>query len=129
MATTKIEVQGMDRVLRLLVQGGAAAVREVGMALYWEANTAFNKSQELVPVATGNLKSSGRVEMPQSTPSGVEVEIAYGTPYGLYVHENLEANHAAPTQAKFLETPVVQQVEGMGGRIADRVEAALRSYS
>lgn len=129
MTTQHIELDGMDRVLRLLVLGGAAAVREVGKALYWEANEAFNKSQGLVPVATGRLKSSGRVEMPKQEAGGVSVEIAYGTPYALAVHERLDTHHASPTQAKFLEQPVVQQTSGMGGRIADRVEATFRSYS
>lgn len=129
MATKSIELDGMDKLLRLLVIGGAQAVHATGQALYWEANTAFNVSQGLVPVRTGTLKSSGRVEMPKMEGSTVTVDIAYGTPYGIYVHENLQANHAAPTQAKFLETPVVQQTAGMGSRIADRVEATLRSYS
>ena len=129
MARQTIELDGMDKLLRLLVIGGAQAVKATGQALYWEANTAFNKSQGLVPVATGRLKSSGRVQVPRMEGSQVTVDIAYGTPYGLYVHENLQANHASPTQAKFLETPVVQQVDGMGSRIADRVEATLRSYS
>lgn len=130
MATThKIELTGMDKLQRLLVLGGAAAVRATGKALYWEANEAFNASQELVPVATGDLKSSGRVDTPQTDGASVYVDIIYGTPYALAVHENLESNHAAPTQAKYLEIPVVQQATGMGRRIADQVEMTLRSYS
>jgi hypothetical protein len=31
--------------------------------------------------------------------------VTYTAPYAIYVHENLEAHHAAGTQAKFLEQP------------------------
>lgn len=33
------------------------------------------------------------------------VEVVYEAPYAVYVHENLQAAHAAPTQAKYLEAP------------------------
>lgn len=33
------------------------------------------------------------------------VIVGYAAPYGLYVHENLEARHAEGKQAKFLEQP------------------------
>lgn len=128
-ATRSFTLDGMDKLNRLLVLGGAAAVKATGRALYWEANTAFNMSQGLVPVATGALKSSGRVDQPKYEGRQIVVDIAYGTPYALAVHENLESAHAAPTSAKYLEIPVVQQTDGMGSRIADRVEATLRSYS
>jgi hypothetical protein len=67
---------------------------------------AFDLSQTYVPVDTGELKDSGYLEV--ITWRGIPVvEIGYGLrgepPYAAMVHENLEAQHEAPTQAKYLE--------------------------
>lgn len=71
----------------------------------------FEKSQELVPVDTGDLKNSGYLEV-RRTARGVAAEIGYskgGNPhYGPFVHETLEFYHEPPTQAKFLEQPLIE---------------------
>ena len=56
------------------------------------------------------------------------VELTYGSTavdYGIFVHENLEAHHPHG-KAKYLEDPMVRQVNGISGRIADKVEAIMR---
>ena len=69
----------------------------------------YQQSQQLVPVDTGALRASaqfthsvlGSMEKPQAA-------IEYGggaVYYAVYVHEDLQARHKAPTQAKFLEAP------------------------
>ena len=67
----------------------------------------FDESQEIVPVKTGALKESGYLES-----VGSQVEIGYGRggdpEYAPIVHEDLEAHHAPPTQAKFLQQPLEQ---------------------
>ena len=35
----------------------------------------------------------------------IKVVVGYEAPYAIYVHENLEAYHKPPTQAKYLEQP------------------------
>lgn len=76
----------------------------------------FNRSQELVPVKTGALKSSGYIATRQSRGRSVG-EVGYGKgnvpPYAVFVHENLDAQHAPPTQAKFLEQAVDEHAAGM----------------
>jgi hypothetical protein len=125
MAGWDIEIKGLEKLNRLLILGGSTTVTVLSQELYSEANEAFNKSQDLVPVDTGRLKSSGRVEMPVVTGNNVVVQIAYGTEYALPVHENLEAYHASPTQAKYLEQPVLAQINGMGDRIAKAIDKAI----
>lgn len=124
-----IQLVGMDRLQKLLVAGGSAAVKAVGKGLYNEALMAFDKSQEVVPVETGVLRSSGQVGQPEWHGESVSVEISYGgaaSQYALIVHENLEAHHASGKQAKYLEEPVAKQTAGMGDRLADVVENELR---
>jgi len=64
------------------------------------AQEVFGESQRVVPVDTGNLRSSGRIS--PSTPDALTAELAYGgtaAAYALAVHE------AHKTQSKYLETP------------------------
>lgn len=42
-----------------------------------------------------------------------EIRVQYTAPYAIYVHENLMAYHASPTQAKFLERAVREQKVAM----------------
>ena len=48
--------------------------------------------------------------------------VGYRAPYAIYVHENLEAYHKPPTQAKFLSQPFQQ----LRGRIADMMAEVVR---
>lgn len=52
------------------------------------------------------------------------VEVSYsGVPYALFVHENLQAQHAPPTRAKFLEAPA----RYLKTQMAAKVTAALKN--
>jgi len=63
-------------------------------ALYEEAEMIMTDSKEnYVPVQTGNLKSSGHVQLPVISGSQVSVTMGYGGPaakYALAVHEGLD---------------------------------------
>ena len=52
----------------------------------------------------------------------VDVEVGYSAPHALLVHEDLEARHEPPTQAKYLEQPARELADTM----RDAVEASLR---
>lgn len=62
------------------------------------AHQILQRSQELVPVATGYLKSTAYIN-----PYGTGYVIGYSAPYAVYVHEVEWAAHKFPTQVKFLE--------------------------
>ncbi len=47
------------------------------------AEELLNDANEIVPVVTGNLKDSGRVES-----NGNSVKVIYDADYAMYVHEN-----------------------------------------
>ena len=124
----RIVFPDLDKIQRALAQSGPEGVKIAARALKHEAQEAFAHSQDEVPVDTGALKASGRVR-PEvgvfESGNEVYVELTYGgsaTEYSIYVHENLEANHPHG-KAKYLEDPMTRQVVGIGGRIADKVEA------
>lgn len=63
------------------------------------AMTIFKLSQEYVPVDTGALRDSGRIE---ELDDG-NYRIVYERPYAAYQHEETDLTHTAPAQAKYLE--------------------------
>jgi len=99
----------------------AKAPRALGGALYREAQGVMAQALPLTPILTGALRRSGHVDEPEITGSGAFVTLGFGgdaAPYAVYVHENLTARHTPPTQAKFLEQPLNDAVDGMADRLA-----------
>jgi hypothetical protein len=95
--------------------------RAVESAVYREAEREMTMAKELTPVDTGALRASGRVEGPDHEGGAVVFHLAYGGPaieYALRVHEDLMMHHTVG-QAKFLETPVREEVGS--GRAAARI--------
>lgn len=121
----------LERLQRAITQSGPEGVKVAAKALRHEAQEAFSNSQDEVPVDTGALKASGRVRPETGVfqrGNEVYVELTYGgtaTEYSIYVHENLEAYHPHG-KAKYLEDPMSRQVNGISGRIADKVERATK---
>lgn len=127
----KVIFPDLHRIQEALAKSGPEGAKVAARALRHEAQEAFAHSQDEVPVDTGALKASGRVR-PESgvynRGNDVYVELTYGgtgTEYAIYVHEDPEANHPHG-KSKFLEDPMVRQINGITGRIADKVEAATK---
>lgn len=112
-----------------IIAGTLAGLYEAGTKIMAE-------SQILVPVETGTLKRSGTVEEPVIDGDSATVTLGYGygeqinpnsgepaTGYAVFVHENLEARHSPPTQAKFLEQPAA----AFAGELAPTIEAAIKA--
>lgn len=78
------------------------------------ANKILAKSQEIVPVQTGNLASSGSVEV-----DGSQARVVYTAPYALDVHERQESSGY-----KFLES-AVQDVD-VEKEVAQVLRAAVK---
>lgn len=110
----RLEVEGMNDLLEMLVKGGRNAVELSGRYLYAHAVKVFAVSQLEVPVDTGALRSSGFITQPFVFGNQVAISIVYGqaaAPYALWVHEIMEYYHEPPTKAKFLEDPLTNSLE------------------
>lgn len=102
---------------------GGNIVTGLQRALRMEAEEILLAAKMLTPVDRGWLQASGKVQGPWKALGVFEVAITFGdsaTPYALIVHENLQARHASPTQAKFLETPAKRAEKGFGPRLLSR---------
>lgn len=84
----------------------------------------FDKSQQLVPVKSGDLKKSGFLEI-ESFRGGARAVIGYGKdsfpPYAVFVHE-IPYHHEDPWTDKFLQRPVEEDYFNILQRVADRVQ-------
>ena len=108
----------------------AASTAAMG-ALQGEAEDILTAALHITPVDTGALRNSGRAEVEHIAPR-VVATIGFGGPaigYALIVHEDLAARHASPTQAKFLEVPLLQAKKGFSRRIAQRMKDLLKEHA
>ena len=120
----KFDLMGDKELVNALKSGKESSPKAVAQAIWEEANTIFAKSQILVPVDTGVLRGSGGVSAPQMGNQGYFVDIFYGgpaAPYALFVHEIIGNYHNPPTQAKYLEQPLMESMNGLQERIKGRI--------
>ena len=118
------DIDGDEELVNALKSGESLAPRAIAQAIWEEANSIFAKSQILVPVDTGVLRGSGGVSAPQMGNEGYFVDIFYGgpaAPYALYVHEIIGNYHNPPTQAKYLEQPLMEAQSTLQQNIKDRI--------
>ena len=81
-----------------------------GAALYVEAEIEMTEAKKRTPWRTGVLRGSGYVHPPQYRGREITVEMGFGgpaAPYAVYVHEDLDAWHKPPGQARFLASVIV----------------------
>lgn len=117
----------MDKLIRLVQRGGDAP-KYLEQALTSEANVVLNQSKQIVPYRFGALKTSGRVERPNVSGDGIEVEITYGGPsasYAVYVHE-IPKNYNHGKQYKYLETPARAHAPVFTRKVKERLLTYLR---
>lgn len=90
------------------------------------------KTQEKVPIATGALKGTGRVEPGSKNGS---YAVWYGdsavnndsmVDYAAAVHEIEHARHDPPTQAKFVQEPLEESVPRLVKSAGDALERLAR---
>lgn len=125
-----VEVTGLRRFGRFMAALGEKALPTVGEGLYMEASIAMTASQRVVPVGgpptspydrhPGNLKSTGRVELPTMEGDAVVVRLHYGdtaTPYAAVQHERDDYRHKPGQQAHYLSEPVLARIPGLGERL------------
>jgi hypothetical protein len=137
MVSLTVEVLNIDETLAALASLGAKIVPLVAMAAMHEAEYELPLTRDRVPIDTGELRLSGRVEGPHME-GGVTAtaDIAYGGPpgsgglndvdvnYAIIVHEDLSARHPIG-QAKYVESVVREEIAS--GRASKRMGAEINA--
>jgi len=119
-----MSLKGGAELRRKLQQIAKEAPKELGRALFQEAQIERTESMRRTPVDTGALRASHEVTPPKIEGRDISVSIVVGgpaAPYAVPVHEDLEANHPVG-QAKFLESTIRESAPHMGRRLANRVD-------
>lgn len=125
-------------------EAGRAVVEGAAAGLYQAGSVLMATSQQLVPVETGTLKRSGRVEEPVETADSVSVTVGYGYggeveargggdghSYGFWVEvreftaQGKRVYHKPPTQAHYLEDPAKALAPNLGNFVQEGIRARL----
>lgn len=138
MSSFRVKLTGLEKAIAIGDRlKGPDSAKAIQAAMYAEATTILNESKKIVPVATGNLRASGKVERPQRTGNRYTVEITYGgaaAPYALFVHEippstggrwGTGNKHKAGKTYKFLEIPVMAHKDLFVDAVKQRVAVYL----
>jgi len=109
-----IQLNNYNQVLAWTKAKGGSMKDRVETFVFSEALEIMAASKKIVPVKTGALRGSGRVEPPKASGSDISVMMVYGgpaAPYAFKVHED------HPTKSKFLERPADERLEGFQARM------------
>lgn len=125
----EMKIDGIERIQAALRDASDAQRRIYADTMRAEAQAIMNESKKIVPVDTGALKTSGRVENPTITADGIEVVMGYGgpsAPYAAIVHEDPDAQHGPGKTYKYLEIPVKAAEDKFFRAVAERFVTYLR---
>jgi hypothetical protein len=118
-ASIKGQMKSLEDIIKALVTQVGDATPEIVMKAL---EPTFEKAKKYCPKDTHALADSAYLEN-VGFRGQPRVEMGFargGIPYyGVIVHENLEFHHQAPTQAKFLERAVNEDIPDIAIRIAD----------
>lgn len=109
-------VEGVEVLIRTLKKDEKENTKNLREGLNEAARYLFGITDEVVPVDTGLLQSTGGIDDVTDDEVEPEVILGYGSNdayYAVYVHEDLEARHAPGKQAKYLEGPFDENVDDM----------------
>lgn len=96
------------------------------------AEAVLERALIYVPVDTGALRASGRVNADLSNLEIAVAEVRFGSdvaPYAAIVHERLDLRHKPPTQAKYLERAAYELEPEMTLRIGEGAVAGAKNRS
>lgn len=97
-------ITGVEETIRAIGKARSEDAIRIADGLEKCGDVILRKALYYCPVDKGPLRESGKKEVSGSG-FGAKVNVSFGgegAPYALYVHEDLEAQHAAPTCAKWL---------------------------
>lgn len=119
------DVVNLPAVTYALQRTQGDTLLDVVRAYYLVAERIMGDSKEFyVPVVTGALRDSGRVELPRAMPGGVRITLAYGgasAPYAVAVHE--APPWRGQGKSRYLIEPVYAYLPDIPAMIRDYVRA------
>jgi hypothetical protein len=107
-----IRLVNMKQVIRDLDEELDDAVDDIEDVLEPLLDKHFKEpSAKICPEDTGALKKSRYTAVTRTSKWNIDARVGYDTEYAIYVHENLDARHAPPTRAKWLEETIARNLD------------------
>ncbi len=123
-----IQFTGLDALRKNIASLRMAYPQAADVAVWQDTvEHIFNPSQAIVPVDRGRLRASGVITGVRGLAGFGFVIVAYGTSYGLRIHQNTSLDAGREAAGKrgrslFLKTPFDRARAGMLQRIARRTK-------
>ena len=125
-----IKLKGVRQVLQVFAALARQNPRAAQSALRSIGEVDLTKMKRRTPVDLGNLRGTGRVE----NLAGLGIRWAFGgttgkklrrgkkvfVDYAVVVHQNLRARHNPPTQSKFIESVLTEELPNYPRRLGQR---------
>lgn len=123
------EIVGLDAAIRKFEKASDEAEDNINTRVHDTLKDVFAETQRRVPKATHALMASGRIEKNED---GTE-SIVYGNSdtegvgvyYAAAVHEILDAKHAPPTGAKYVEMPLVEAIPDFKDAVTEAMKKTM----
>ncbi|MDD2299236.1 MAG: HK97 gp10 family phage protein [Candidatus Pacebacteria bacterium] len=106
----------LQKLPEALAQAGKDGLHEVGQKI-------FDQAKATVPIDTGTLKGSGRMDESGSN-TKIKITIGFYTDYAAYVHEIMYYKHPHG-KAKYLEDPFNSVISNIESIIASKMKGVL----
>ena len=119
-----VKVEGLDALqskLRNLPQKAVYAVRDIMKKIVADLK---GKAQRITPVDLGDLVGSAYDEV-NAVQNGVAAEVGFDIEYATRQHEELTFVHRFPGQAKYLETPLNENIDRYIEMVGDAAMKAM----
>ncbi len=123
--TVQIEWEGADEFSRFLTTTSNLVERDVEAVLFQLGEAIMTAAKRDTPVDTGRLRSTGHVKSPKTRRGMVEVVMAFGTDYAIWVHEIRDHAHTVG-KAKFLQDNVNAAARDLGLRVTVALKRRLK---
>jgi hypothetical protein len=103
MSINRIQVTGLENILSSLKRAEKMFATGIERGLVKAGLFLQVKSQEIVPVQTGNLKGSAFTRNEGGTGFETDITVGYTSNYAVYVHEDLNAAHGVDFNIKHID--------------------------
>lgn len=123
------EVVGLDAAIRKFEEAKENVEENIDDRVHDTMKDVFAETQRRVPKESLALMRSGRIEQNEDGSESIvygnsDVE-GVGVYYAAAVHEILDAKHAAPTGAKYVEMPLVEAIPDFKDSVTEAMKKTI----
>lgn len=113
--------RGCDKAIASVKRMRAEYPDLFARALYQQGQVILKVIKSVTPYEFGVLRASIAMTEPQRSGRRIWIEVSASAPYAFFVHEDLEAEHAPGTYARYIARPIEEAMPTLSADIAKRI--------